>query len=331
MNYQFKNVILPNEIEEVKKLLADNGLFFEVRVTEIIGLYDESKLIATGSLDGNVIKMLAIDEDYKGEQLLTTVLSHLIHLLHMKRIYKYFIFTKPENKKFFIDYNLFIIEENEDIILFENKIDTIVEQLNEMKNNLNLNRGTTSAIVMNCNPITLGHLYLIETVSSKSDNVLIFLVEENLSVFPFDVRLRLVKKATKHLKNVFVLPSTAYIISKATFPSYFLKEIDQITEIYMNLDINIFLHYFMKIFHIDFRYIGTEPLDPLTHLYNQTMKTILKDKIKIIDRLAIDDLILSASYVRKLAKEKKFDDIKNLVPKPTYVFLKSKKGRNLFK
>ena len=330
MNYQFRNVLLPNEVEDVKSLLAKNDLIYESKVTETIGLYDDSKLIATGSLDHNVIKMLAVDSNYQGEQLLNTVLSHLIHLLHMKNIYKYFIFTKPFNKKFFLDYNLFIIEENQDIILFENKIDTIVEQLHEMKSELKLNRGTTAAIVMNCNPMTLGHLYLIETVANKCDNLLIFLVEENLSVFPFDVRMKIVKKATKHLKNVMILPSTQYIISRATFPTYFLKEINEVTSIYMNLDIHIFLHYFMQIFEIDYRYVGTEPLDPLTNLYNQVMVSILKDKVIIIDRLKKDDLVLSASYVRKLAKEKNFDEIKKIVPPSTYTYLKSKKGRKLF-
>jgi [citrate (pro-3S)-lyase] ligase len=329
VNYQFKNVLLANEIEDVKSLLAKNDLFFESKVSDIIGLYDEDKLIATGSLDCNVIKMLAVDPNYQGEQLLNTVLSHLIHLLHMKKIYKYFIFTKPHNKKFFLDYNLFVIEENENIILFENKIDTIVEQLNEMKSNIKLNRGSTAAIVMNCNPMTLGHLYLIEKVANQHDNLLVFLVEENLSVFPFDVRMKIVKKATKHLKNVIVLPSTSYIISKATFPTYFLKEINQATQIYMNLDLSIFLHYFMNIFSIDFRYVGTEPLDPLTNLYNQAMKAILKDKVIEIERLKKDDLTLSASYVRKLASDKKFDEIKTLVPKSTYLFLKSRKGRKL--
>jgi [citrate (pro-3S)-lyase] ligase len=330
VNYQFRNVLLPNEIEDVRLLLLKSDLFYESRVTETIGLYDESKLIATGSLDHNVIKMLAIDLNYQGENLLNTVLSHLIHLLHMKKIYKYFIFTKPHNKKFFLDYNLFVVEENDDVILFENKIDTIVEQLNEMKSNLKLNRGTTASIVMNCNPMTLGHLYLIETVANKCDNLLIFLVEENQSVFPFDIRMKIVKKATKHLKNVVILPSTQYIISRATFPTYFLKEINEATSLYMNLDIHIFLHYFMQIFDIDFRYVGTEPLDPLTNLYNQVMFSILKDKVIMIDRLKKDDLVISASYIRQLAKEKNFDEIKKIVPSSTYTYLKSKKGRKLF-
>jgi [citrate (pro-3S)-lyase] ligase len=330
MTYQLRDIILDQEITQVKALLKQNGLTYEDHITYTIGLFDGDLLIATGSLDDNVIKMLAVDEKYQGEQLLSNVLTRLISLLHTQKKYKYFVFTKPKNKKFFMDYNLFLIYEDENILFFENKVNTIVETLHEIKYNLKLKRGSTASLVMNCNPMTLGHLYLIETAAKTHDNVIIFLVEENRSVFTFETRFKIVKKSVKYLKNVVVLPSTSYIISKATFPTYFSKNLNEASELYTKLDIHIFKEYFMSILNIDFRYVGTEPLDPLTNLYNEQMKKILQNQLVIVDRLEKDSQTISASYIRKLAREHQFELIKELVPKATYQFLKSKKGQKVF-
>ena len=330
MNYTIRDILLETEYQEVVKLLQNQGLTFETQVSYTMGLFDNDRLIGTGSIDQHVIKMLAIDNDYQGENLLSTILTHLISILNRKNIHKYFIFTQPKNKRIFNDYNLFTIYENKDIILFENKVDTIVERLHEIAMDYPKKEGSRrAALVMNLNPMTNGHLYLIETCAKENDQVFIFVVEENSSIFPFDVRWSILKKATKHLKNVVLLPSTKYIISKATFPTYFIKKVDDQTSLYTTLDVSIFSTYFMDIFQIDLRYVGTEPYDVLTNLYNETLKSILGNKLKIIDRLSLDQNAISASLVRKLANEQKFEEIKKLVPKATYKYLKSKKGRQL--
>ena len=330
MNYQFKDILLDVERKQVKTLLANQGLYYEAHVTHTIGLFDGDLLIATGSIDDNVIKMLAVDASYQGENLLSKVLTKLISILNQEKKYKYFVFTKKENKLFFMDYHLLLIYEDDYILLFENKTNTIIETLQQMKQSLNLSPGSTASLVMNCNPMTNGHLYLIETCAKKHDHVIVFLVEENKSVFPFDVRFKIVKKATKSLKNVHVLPSTPYIISRATFPTYFSKSVDEATKQYTNLDISLFKTYFMDIFNIDYRYVGTEPLDPLTQMYNETMKDIIGDQLVIMDRIHHQDTPISASFIRKLIEKNDFSNIKNLVPKATYQFLTSKKGRKLF-
>jgi len=330
MSRKLIDCILEKEINDVKLLLSKNGLSYEDKVTSTIGIYDDDHLIATGSLYENVIKMIAVDQDSKGENLTATILDKLISMLNYKGVQKYFLFTTPASKKFFMNFNFSLIHENEKIVLFENNINTIEEQLNQMKEQLTLVRGTTAAIVMNCNPVTFGHQYLIETCASQNDNVIIFLVEENKSVFSFETRFKLLKKVTKHMTNVHVLPSTQYIISNATFPTYFLKELNEASLIYMDLDISIFNKYFMRIFGIDLRYVGNEPIDQTTDAYNMAMKQILKDKLVIVERLQKDFVTISASIVRKLAKQNKFDELKNFVPKPTYQYLKSKKGRALF-
>ncbi|PKK99206.1 MAG: [citrate (pro-3S)-lyase] ligase [Tenericutes bacterium HGW-Tenericutes-2] len=328
--YRFVDCMSKSELDDVKNLLIQNNLSFDDNVTQTIGIYENDKMIATGSLDSNVIKMIAVDATHQGENLTALILSHLMSILNEKGIQKYFLFTTPKNKAFFLNYNFSLIYENETIVMLENNFNTIIERLSRLKLSLNLVRGTTAAIVMNCNPVTLGHLYLIEKCASQNDNVLIFLVEENKSVFPYEVRYELLTKSTKHLTNVHILPSTPYIISTATFPTYFLKETSEKSYAYMNLDISIFQKYFVPIFSIDFRYVGSEPLDPATNAYNETMKKILQDKLVVIERLRNKQDVVSASLIRKLAKEKKYDLIKFYTPVATYKFLKSKKGKALF-
>jgi [citrate (pro-3S)-lyase] ligase len=319
-----------NEINDVKKLLLLNDLSFESKVSLTICLYQDDHLIATGSIYENVIKMIAVDPNYQGQNLTAKILTHLVQILINSGIDKYFLYTKPENKKFFLANNFSLIYENSFVSLLENKGELISDKLKKIKSELKLNRGTTASIVMNCNPVTNGHMYLIETASRNNHNVIIFLVEENKSIFDFETRYKLLKKSTKHLKNVNIIPSTKYIISSATFPTYFLKEITDQTSLYMDIDISIFKNYFIPIFSIDFRYVGDEPLDQATNLYNQKLKEILKDKLIVIDRIKKDDKVISASYIRELAKSKRFKEIKLLTPKATYCYLKSSKGKKLF-
>ncbi len=328
---QIKDCLLDSEKDEAYQLVQSQGLSVDQRIDLTIGIYEDEKLIATGSIDENVIKMIAVDPSRQGENFTAKVVQVLIDKLNERHIKKYFIFTKPEFIPVFQNLHFSLIIQTDQIALFENGAYTIRERLTDLKKSLKLERGTIASIVMNCNPVTLGHLYLIEKCASQQDNVIIFLVEENRSVFPFDVRLKLLKKATRHLRNVHILPSTPYIISAATFPTYFIKEASEASRIFMDLDIQIFKMYFMDIFKIDFRYVGTEPLDPMTRQYNETMQKILKDRWISIDRLAKDHHIVSASLVRRLAKDKKYRLLKQFVPGVTYRFLISKKGRQLFK
>jgi [citrate (pro-3S)-lyase] ligase len=330
MIYQTVDIETKREYALVKDLLHAEGLRFEEGVDYTCGIFDHDELIATGSLQKNVCKMIAVRSDYRGENLTATVILQLMHELNKRGIYKYFLFTKPDGVKFFTYYTFKMVAETPSIALLENSFDTIRERLGRMTEGLAPKQTSRAAIVMNCNPVTLGHLYLIETAAANNDDVIIFLVEENRSVFSYEIRHRLLHEATAHIQNVTILPSTEYIISNITFPTYFLKTITDESRLYMELDLTIFKQHFMPIFSIDYRYVGVEPLDQSTALYNETMKKTLGPSLKVLDRLAIDGSVVSASRVRKLAKNEQFDAIKKLVPKVTYDYLMSKEGRELF-
>ena len=329
MQYQVKTLETTKELNQCKLLLKLHGLSYEQQVTHTIGIYDGDLLIGTGSLDHHVIKMIAIDPSYQGENLTALIMTHLVLKLSQDNIYKFFLYTKPENYLFFKDFGLSLVAKTEDIILFENNIYTLKERLADMKSALP-DVSNFGAIVMNCNPVTLGHQYLIEMAAQKHPYVLIFLVEEDLSVFPFDVRKHLLEKAISHLKNVIIIPSTPYIISKATFPTYFTKSATEASRLHMILDATIFMTYFMPMLNISMRYVGTEPNDQTTLKYNESLKHVLGNHLTIIERKMSNQLYISASHVRSLAQQKAFDQLKAVVPKATLQFLKSKKGQRLF-
>lgn len=183
------------------------------------------------------------------------------------------------------------------------------------------------SIVMNCNPFTNGHRYLIETASKMVDYLYIFVVEEDKSIFPFKDRIELVKKGTKDLENVIVLPSGKFIISSITFPGYFMKEQNKEMEIDASGDIELFGKFICPALNIKMRFAGEEPIDKVTRQYNRTMEEFLPlygVEFIEIKRKTSDKEVISASRVRKCMDEGDLMQIKKLVPKTTYEYLEKK-------
>lgn len=191
--------------------------------------------------------------------------------------------------------------------------------------------GEIGAIVMNCNPFTLGHRYLVETAAEIVSHLYIFVVEEDKSVFPFADRMELVRKGTAHLKNVTVLPSGKFIISSLTFSDYFNKSSLQDTVIDTSMDVELFAEEIAPVLNIKVRFAGEEPLDKVTNQYNETMNKILPQhgiRFVEIPRKMFGDGVISASRVRKLLDENDFEEIRNLVPDSTYQYLVARNNDN---
>lgn len=203
------------------------------------------------------------------------------------------------------------------------QLEAYLADLRKHKKQTNENQRIGS-IVMNCNPFTLGHRYLIEESSKKCDWLYIFVVEENRSVFPFTDRFELVKKGTADLKNVIVIPSGNFIISQTTFQAYFQKEEKKDIVIDASGDINLFAAKIAPTLGISVRFAGEEPLDNITNQYNATMKRILPRfgiSFEVISRKESLGAPISASRVRALLAEKNFEEIKQIVPATTYEYL----------
>lgn len=227
------------------------------------------------------------------------------------------------------DTYLNVLEGETDKITINNL--TSSEQLDEYLSSIGKSKALIGAIVMNCNPFTLGHRYLIEYASSKCDRLYVFAVEEDLSFFPFEDRIELIRKGVSDLKNVTVLPSGKFIISRTTFPAYFEKEgSTDDTVIDASSDIEIFAKQIAPSLNITVRFAGEEPLDIVTRQYNSQMKIMLPKygiDFEVIPRKEINGEVVSASRVRKLLKEKNFDEIEKIVPKTTLEYLKDKFGK----
>jgi [citrate (pro-3S)-lyase] ligase len=183
---------------------------------------------------------------------------------------------------------------------------------------------------MNCNPFTLGHEFLITTASKSVDHLYVFVVEEDLSFFPFADRLELVKQGTKHLDNVTVLPGGEYIISKKTFEAYFYKDELQNSVVNPSYDVELFGNFIAPVLDITVRFAGEEPLDEVTRQYNNVMRLLLPSAgvqfVEIPRRRVFTGEVISASQVRKLLKDKNFDAISKIVPESTLRYLTSNFG-----
>ena len=183
---------------------------------------------------------------------------------------------------------------------------------------------------MNANPFTLGHLYLIEKASKENDILYLFIVSEDKSIFPFNIRKKLVIEGTSHLKNIIYHDSGPYIISSATFPSYFQKDENDVIESHANIDLEIFVK-IAKNLDINVRYVGEEPKSIVTGIYNKIMETKLPQygiKCIVVPRKNENSgEIISASNVRKLIKDGDFDKIKEMVPECTYKYLISPEAK----
>ena len=199
------------------------------------------------------------------------------------------------------------------------------EQLAEYKKfltdfyNSTLNQ-PTGAIVMNCNPFTLGHRYLIDRTLEQCSFLIIFLVEEDKSEFSFDERLKLVDEGTKDIPNLAIIPSGKFVLSSLTFSEYFNKAEMQDRVIDTSLDVTVFAREIAPCLNITKRFAGEEPLDNVTKQYNDSMRRILPEygiEFVEIPRVEFDSKPISASRVRELAKNGKFSELQGLVPQTT--------------
>lgn len=203
----------------------------------------------------------------------------------------------------------------------------LLEYISTIKNYCKGNSDTRNgSIVMNCNPFTLGHRYLVEYASKAVETLYIFVVEENKSYFSFEDRFELVKKGVADLDNVIVLPSGNFIISAVTFPGYFYKDNLKDTKIDCSNDLMIFAQYIAPALNIKIRFAGEEPLDPVTNQYNEGMKEILPRygiEFHPIPRILDDgnSEVISASRVRRYYENGCLEEIKTLVPATTYEYL----------
>lgn len=175
-------------------------------------------------------------------------------------------------------------------------------------------------VVMNCNPFTLGHRYLIEQAAKQVERLFVMVVREDCSLFAYAERKAMVEQGVAHLENVTVIDGSEYAISQATFPTYFLKRLDDAADTQMLLDLDLFRRHIAPALGATVRFVGTEPTDRLTRRYNQLMHEVLADVREIV-RLEKEGNAVSASRVRKAMEQGDMSTIRQLVPPITLPYI----------
>ena len=314
-----------SKLEMWKCFLRKSNLEPDESVGQTILLWDDDVLVATGSRDGNLLKCIAVDESRQGEGLTATIITALRKEAFSEEINHLFLYTKPQNISLFSDLFFYPVAQTDKVLLMEDKKDGINKFLEQFP--VDNRTGKIGCMVANCNPFTLGHRYLIESASKDCDHLYVFVVSEDKSRFSADDRFEMVRRGTAHLSNVSVLPTGPYLISSATFPTYFLDDREAATQVQCRLDIEIFAKYYAPRFNITTRYVGTEPISPMTNQYNIALKEFLPQHniaLKEIPRLEMSGTPISASQVRALMDSKNTQAVKSLVPDTTYDYLVSK-------
>lgn len=349
MEIQTLNPTTPRQRQRIEAFLKRNGLRFDDMHYYAAITDDDGEMIAGGGLKGNVIKCVAVDDAHKGEAIANTLISHLIAHANEEGHSNVMLFTKPKNRQLFDSLSFRLLAEAPEAVLMETGIGGInntVEALKKIREEsekykeynkeckeegkTNLNPSTPQplttttplrgVVVMNCNPFTLGHRYLIEQAAKQVERLFVMVVREDCSLFAYAERKAMVEQGVAHLENVMVIDGSEYAISQATFPTYFLKRLDDAADTQMLLDLDLFRRHIAPALGTTVRFVGTEPTDRLTRRYNQLMHDVLAD-VRETARLEKKGNAVSASRVRKAMEQGDMSTIRQLVPPTTLPYI----------
>lgn len=312
-------------LAQVDALLVENGITRDANLDYICAMVDEEdRVIATGSCFGATLRCFAVSQQHQGEGLLNEVVSHLMEYQMARGYTHLFLYTKIKSAKFFQSLGFYEIARVDGTLVFmENRRNGFPSYLSRLEKTAR--PGVSGAIVMNANPFTLGHQYLVETAAGRCDTLHLFLLSEDASLVPFGVRKQLVQAGTAHLKNVVLHDSGPYIISNATFPSYFLKDDSAVIQGHAKLDLTIFVR-IARALGVTVRFVGEEPTSQVTGLYNEIMAAQLPENgidCVILPRKEALGKAISASTVRAALQAGDWQTLSQLVPQTTLDYFRS--------
>ena len=348
---------------KVERFLETNQLRLdEVDYYAIVTEPDGDEILAGGGLQGDIIKCIAVSEQLRDAHLSNRLISHLISEAAQRGHHSVKVFTKPQNRQVFESLGFRLVGEAPLAILMENghgmedykkylqdiSLSTLHSSLSSLHSPLSTLLSPlstkTGIIVMNANPFTLGHRYLIEQAAQQVDHLFIIPVKEERSLFPYAERKAMIEQSLSILrstrrgafvakrrknsplstKNGAVLSGSDYAISAATFPTYFLKQLSDAADTQMLLDIDIFCRHIAPALGATVRFVGSEPTDALTRRYNELLAEQLPKhglRLKEIPRLQAEQAPISATTVRSLMAQGIFVEATKLVPPTTIPYL----------
>lgn len=314
---------------EIRALLGKCGLDYEEGIEAFVVCRPRGRLVACVGLEGNIVKCAAIEPDFRGESLSLRLLSEVVHLAFARGHSHLFLYTAPENVGFFQGCGFHPLVAVPDYVsLMENTpvgIRSYCRRLAAARKE----GAVIGAIVMNANPFTLGHHYLVSQAARACDWLHVFVVAEDASLISYKDRYRLVEIGIRGIDRVSLHHGSEYMISRATFPAYFFKEKGMVGPCCTAIDLLLFRNYLAPALGITHRYVGTEPFCATTRQYNEDMKLWLQTAaspappvtVVEIPRMARLGGPISASEVRRLLSAREFERIEALVPPATLELL----------
>ena len=314
---------VPSVRRQVEDFLGRNGLRLEEVDLYMAVLSDDGAILAGGGLSRELIKCIAVSEAARSAGLSVPLISRLISCAAERGFMNLKVFTKPENHQVFESLGFRVLAEAPQAILLENG-----RGLEEYCRTLRLHPAE-GVIVMNANPFTLGHKYLVEQASSylrargtESGNLVVIPVKEDVSLFPYQERFEMVRQGSGALADV--VEGSDYQISASTFPTYFLKDLSDASETQMRLDIDLFGRHIAPALGARVRFVGSEPADPLTARYNALMQEMLPAygvQVVEVPRLSDTEGAVSAARVRASLAAGRFRAASTLTPASTCPYL----------
>ena len=295
--------------KKVEDFLALN----ELRLDEVDSYYgifrlEEEEILAGGGLKRDIIKCVAVREELREElreeHLFNMLVSHLMSVAREEGHFSCKVYTKPKNLAIFQSLGFKLIAQSPQALFMENSL----TELNRYKAHLaeasDRHKGERRGlIIMNANPFTKGHRYLVETAAAQVDQLFVVVVKENRSMFDYKYRLEMVESGCADIANAHVLEGSDYQISEATFPTYFLKQVTDATNEHIRLDLDVCLRHIVPSLSITHRFVGSEPTDKLTARYNELMHEVLEPQgveVVEVERLTLKDMVINASRVRQV-------------------------------
>ena len=347
MNILELHPTIPRQRRQIEMFLQTNRLRYD-DVDYYAAIVDESsdEMIAGGGLKGSVIKCVAVAEGHKGEAVANVIVSHLIAKANAEGCQCVKLYTKPDNRQLFESLSFRLIAESPNAILMETGVGGIEkyseelrvkseelgvksEELGvkseELKNDESVvsnARKPIGVIVMNANPFTLGHRFLVEQSSELVERLYVVVVREDCSMFSYNERKAMVSQGVRDIGNVVVVDGSDYAVSAATFPTYFLKQLSDATDTQIILDLDLYRRRIAPALGATIRFFGSEPTDPLTRRYNELMHQQLgEEHVHEIQRKQQEGSAISASRVRKAMMEGCIWDAIQLVPPTTIPYI----------
>ena len=356
-------LLTATELDGARRLVESQGLSWEAGCDEVTGVYEAGRLVATGSRAGCVLKMFAIDPACQGGETLGQLVTSLVEAGRRAGHDSLLVYTRPENSASFEQCNFRLLVAAAGVVLLEwgGGLDAYLARLRglaaltrQRRDQWTADRDRSSAdhsgrqatghwplaterariqkpgaggIVLNGNPFTLGHRYLVETAARQVEGLFVFVVREEGSAFPFAARYRMAEEGTRHLANVVVLDTSRYAVSAATFPSYFLRRHDDRARLQMEVDARMFGRYLAPAGGIARRFVGHEPYCETTAAYNRVMAAVLPEYgVELVEVERAKDAegaFVSATRVRAAYAAGDMETVARLVPATTLAILRA--------